>query len=89
LFVTPDSLFPVKIPLDEVKKDWWLESGAQKIPILAEHYGIFNDLFGGNYFVPVVNLSISFDYDDESVTPVCYGNKIPPAEVSVTRSQLV
>lgn len=76
-------VFAVKIPLDEVQKDWWLESAAQKVPTLAEHYGLFNDLFGGNYFVPVVNMNISYDYDDQSVTPVYYGNKIPPAEVCI------
>jgi large subunit ribosomal protein L38 len=53
------------------------------VPLLAEHYGIYGDLFGGNFFVPVVNMNVSFDYDAEFVTPVYYGNKIPAAEASI------
>jgi len=71
----------VKIPLDAVKKDWLTESGPGHIQTLAEHYGVYRDLFNGDYFTPVVNLNVCFDYSDELVTPVYYGNRIAPTEV--------
>jgi len=71
----------VKIPLLDVEKDWLWESAARHIQTVAEHYGIYTDLFDGNYFTPVVNLHVCYDYDDELVTPVYYGNRILPAEV--------
>lgn len=49
---------------------------------IAEHYGVFSDLFGTAFFYNTVPMSIFYDYDDEFVTPVYFGNRIPPAEVS-------
>jgi len=73
----------VKIPLNEVEKDWRRESAARHMQILAEHYGVYQDLFNGNYFTPVVNLHIFYDSDNDLVTPVYYGNRILPAEVTL------
>jgi len=72
----------VKIALIDVEKEWLRESAARHIQILAEHYGIYQDLFNGDYFTPVINLHVCYDYDDDLVTPVYYGNRIFPAEVT-------
>lgn len=68
------------IPLIDVEKDWRKESAARHIQTVAEHYGIYQDMFDGDYFTPVVNLYVCYDYDDDLVTPVYYGNRIFPAE---------
>lgn len=72
----------VKIPLIDVEKEWQKESATMQIQTLAEHYGIYQDLFNGDYFTPVVNLHVCYDYDDDLVTPVYFGNRIFPAEVA-------
>ena len=72
----------MKIPLVEVEKDWRKESASRHIETVAEHYGIYQDLFNCDYFTPVTNLHICYDYDDDLVTPVYYGNRIFPAEVT-------
>jgi len=72
----------VKVPLLDVEKDWRRESAPRHIETLAVHYGIYDDLFHGDYFTPVVNLHVCYRYDDELVTPVYYGNRIFPAEVT-------
>lgn len=72
----------VTIPLIDVEKDWRKESAARHIQTVAEHYGIYQDMFDGDYFTPVVNLYVCYDYDDDLVTPVYYGNRIFPAEVT-------
>ena len=70
------------MPLDEVKRDWMIENGAEQIKLMAEHCGIYKDLFGGDYFYPTVNMGIYYDYDKDFLTPVCRGNIISPSEVS-------
>ena len=72
----------MKIPLEEVKEEWRTEYGPTDIQTVAEHYGIYEHLFNGATFVPVVPLQVSFDYDDEYITPVLRGNRICPAEVN-------
>jgi len=71
----------VNVPLTDVEKDWIKESAAGHLQTIAEHYGIYHDLFDGDYFTPVTNLHICYDYEDDLVTPVYYGNRIFPAEV--------
>lgn len=73
----------MKIPLLDVEKDWRSESAASHVQTAAEHYGIYQDLFNGDYFTPVINLHVCYDYDDDLVSPVYYGNRIFPAEVIV------
>ncbi|XP_064640863.1 large ribosomal subunit protein mL38-like [Lineus longissimus] len=70
------------IPLEEVKKDWYKESWSIHAHSIADHYGVYQDLFGYAYFYPRIQLDISFDYDDEYVTPVHRGNKILPSEAT-------
>ncbi|XP_074644133.1 large ribosomal subunit protein mL38-like [Tubulanus polymorphus] len=68
------------LPLDEVEQDWLREVGPLHIQTVAEHYGIFNDLYGAANFIPQVPLSVMFDYDDSLVSPVFIGNRIPAQE---------
>ena len=49
----------------------------------AELYGIYEDLFRGDYFSPILNLKISYDFDEELITPAYRGNVIKPHEAKV------
>ncbi len=73
----------MKVPLDKVNEAYTQEWEPIHRRTLAEHYGIYRDLFNGASFTPSLNASITFDYDDEYVTPVHRGNIILPAEVSM------
>lgn len=70
----------LKISLDEVKKEWKRHEGSKHIKNIAEHYGIYKDLFEYGYFMPYVIMDIAFDYDNDHETPVYYGNIINPSE---------
>ena len=79
----PRFLFAVKIPLGELRDYANLEYGPYLDKIMAEHYGIFRDLFENAYFYPVVNMRIAYQYDEELVTPVYTGNVVPPSDVNM------
>ncbi|XP_058830231.1 large ribosomal subunit protein mL38 [Topomyia yanbarensis] len=64
-----------------VKRDWLKTSGPFHVRRVAEHYGIFEHLFGAAYFVPRINLKIAFQNGD-SASPVYYGNVVKPAEAN-------
>merc|ERR1711894_230554 len=70
----------LRVPLEEVAERYATEFGPEHTRNLASHYGIYQDLFNGAVFTPVVQLNICYDYDDEFVTPVFRGNKIAPSE---------
>ncbi|XP_055610590.1 39S ribosomal protein L38, mitochondrial [Uranotaenia lowii] len=70
----------LKIDAEKVRTDWLKTSGPFQIKTLAEHYGIFEHLFGAAYFVPRVDLKITFNSDSEAVSQVFYGNTIKPSE---------
>lgn len=72
----------IKIDLDQVQAAWESGSGPHHLRILAQHYGIFTHLFGNAYFVPQVILNISYDYSDDTVSPVYRGNTIKPKEAT-------
>lgn len=69
----------VRIPLDEVKQEWEKTNGPYHIQRLAEHYGIYRDLFPMAYFVPRVMLKVA--YGDDSSALVHYGNHLSPSQV--------
>ncbi|XP_025116001.1 39S ribosomal protein L38, mitochondrial-like [Pomacea canaliculata] len=73
----------LKLDLETVKEKWQNEKGPSHLRTIAEHYGIFDDLFGSAFFYNTNPLTVCYDYDEEFVTPVYYGNKIPPAEAAV------
>ncbi|CAG5911895.1 unnamed protein product [Menidia menidia] len=68
----------LKIPLDRVQETWEKSSGPFHIMRLADHYGVFKDLFPKAYFLPQVTLRIS--YGQENSGQVFYGNQLTPAE---------
>ncbi|XP_029620582.1 39S ribosomal protein L38, mitochondrial-like [Salmo trutta] len=67
--------------LDRVQAGWEETSGPYHVQRLANHYGIFKDLFPMAYFVPWVTLS--FSYDQDSSAQVHYGNHLMPKEMSI------
>ncbi|KAK2885088.1 39S ribosomal protein L38, mitochondrial [Channa argus] len=69
-----------KIPLDRVQETWEKDSGPHHIKRLADHYGIFTDLFPMAYFVPQVSLHICYRQDNSS--QVLYGNHLTPTQAA-------
>uniref|UniRef100_A0A1B6LT33 Large ribosomal subunit protein mL38 n=1 Tax=Graphocephala atropunctata TaxID=36148 RepID=A0A1B6LT33_9HEMI len=63
--------------LDEVTKDWSLESASQHTKAAAEYYAVFQDLFGDAFFYPRVNLDVAFK-SEQSFIPVYRGNLLKP-----------
>ncbi|XP_008102612.2 large ribosomal subunit protein mL38 [Anolis carolinensis] len=68
------------IPLDDVKAEWERTSGPYHRQQIAEHYGLYRDLFDDAMFVPQVLLRVEYDQDEEYVMPVYHGNIITPTE---------
>lgn len=69
-----------KIPLDQVQEVWAKSSGPFDIMRLAEHYGVFRDLFPMAYFLPQVSLQIGYSQDNSG--QVYYGNRLTPTEAA-------
>ncbi|XP_064466787.1 large ribosomal subunit protein mL38-like [Ornithodoros turicata] len=72
----------LKISYQEVKNEWRNSLAHNALREIAEHYGIFTDLYEYGYFNPIVPLDIYYDYDDEHFTPVHSGNIILPSEAT-------
>lgn len=67
--------------MKKLKNDWWLTNAPSNIRTIADHYGIYNDLFGDAYFYPTIPLDIQYDFgDDEKVAVVHRGNLLKPSE---------
>lgn len=47
---------------------------------IAEHYGVFQDLFRDAYFKPVVPLKVDYRIEDDTFVRVFTGNVIKPNE---------
>ncbi|XP_053678941.1 39S ribosomal protein L38, mitochondrial [Anopheles nili] len=69
----------LQVDLELVREDWLKTSGPFHIQRVAEHYGIFEHLFGSAYFVPRVELRIQYEAGD-LLHPVRYGNMLKPRE---------
>ncbi|RZF47587.1 hypothetical protein LSTR_LSTR012209 [Laodelphax striatellus] len=69
------------ISLAEVNEEWQKTMAPSHIKTVAEHYGIYNDLFGDAYFYPQVPLDISFRHGD-SIVPVFRGNDVKPSQAT-------
>ncbi|XP_024913698.1 large ribosomal subunit protein mL38 isoform X2 [Cynoglossus semilaevis] len=69
-----------KISLDRVQETWEKTCGPYHIKRLAEHYGVFRDLFPRAFFAPQVPLRVS--YNQDSSVQVHYGNKMTPTEAA-------
>ncbi|CAH3960558.1 39S ribosomal protein L38, mitochondrial [Pieris brassicae] len=68
------------IDLDESKKVWLETVGPLHKKQIADHYAIFEHLYGEGYFIPYLNLDIFYDLKNDSCLPVYSGNVIKPAE---------
>lgn len=80
--------FTVLIPLDEVFNEWKKTDGPAHIKRIAEHYGVFESLFGDAFFYPVSPLSIAYKVGQDEYAPVYFGNQIKPREVSYFSAQI-
>lgn len=72
----------LQISLKEVKEEWFKTAGPFQIQRIAEHYGVYEHLFGDAYFLPRVGLDIKYKQNNDSYLPVYHGNVIKPAEAS-------
>ncbi|XP_071397611.1 large ribosomal subunit protein mL38 isoform X2 [Centroberyx affinis] len=70
----------LKIPLDRVQETWEKSSGPFHVRRLAEHYGVFRDLFPMAYFLPHVSLRVRYGQDNSG--QVHYGNRLTPTEAA-------
>lgn len=70
------------VDLQKVREDWLQFNSSSHIHRLAKHYGIFGDLYGDAYFMPVVPMDISYGLPDDKVIKVYTGNIIKPSEAS-------
>uniref|UniRef100_F7F769 Large ribosomal subunit protein mL38 n=2 Tax=Ornithorhynchus anatinus TaxID=9258 RepID=F7F769_ORNAN len=68
------------IPLEEVKAEWERTAGPYHRQRVAEHYGLYRDLFRGATFVPRVHLRVAYNLDGDYVMPVYHGNEVTPTE---------
>ncbi|WAR12381.1 RM38-like protein [Mya arenaria] len=79
-------------PMNEIINQTFEGAGQKHIHRLAEHHGIYRDLFGDSFFYPsVFNSNMALlnhdrvgytDLEDsEMIQPVYYGNLMAPAEV--------
>ncbi|XP_069563592.1 large ribosomal subunit protein mL38 [Brachyistius frenatus] len=69
-----------KISLDRVQEIWEKNSGPLDVKRLADHYGVFRDLFPMAYFLPQVTLLIGYGRDASA--RVHYGNRLTPTEAA-------
>lgn len=48
----------MEVDNDRVKEDWLESEGQFQIKRIAQHYGVYEHLFGYAYFVPRITLDI-------------------------------
>ncbi|XP_003373910.1 phosphatidylethanolamine-binding protein [Trichinella spiralis] len=72
----------LKLDLETIEEENSQGSEPMLVKQMAEHYGIFRDLFHSMvYFYPIVPLKILFPIDNETAYRVYYGNILKPKEV--------
>jgi large subunit ribosomal protein L38 len=67
------------IDLEATNKEWVNTSAFYHIKQIADHYGVYEHLFGDAYFLPVIHLALQFN-KDEIKHPVYFGNVIKPLD---------
>lgn len=73
----------INIDLEQIREVWIKTDGPDHICRIAKHYGIYQDLYGDAYFLPIVKLQIDYDIkSDDLLARVYNGNVIKPAEAS-------
>ncbi|KAJ0175522.1 hypothetical protein K1T71_008681 [Dendrolimus kikuchii] len=70
----------LEVDLNEVRNEWLRTLGPQHKKQVAEHYSIFDHLYGEGFFIPHLNLEIFYEITNDSYLPVCTGNVIKPNE---------
>ncbi|XP_053612666.1 large ribosomal subunit protein mL38 [Plodia interpunctella] len=70
----------LSIDLSEARSDWLKTISPYHKRQIAEHYGVFEHLYGEGYFIPFMNLDIQYNLKNDLFLPVCCGNVIKPAE---------
>lgn len=70
------------VDLRTMREDWLRIDGTSHIHRLAKHYGVYNDLYGDAYFMPIVPLNIGYELPDDKLARVYTGNVIKPSEAS-------
>ena len=67
-----------------MRADWLKDDGPEHIKRLAEHFQIFDHLFGDAYFTPYVIMDIFHPQkNEELVAPVYWGNIVKPDEAFI------
>ncbi len=75
--------FKVRLPIDEVHNDWLSSKHfSTNLRMIADHYGLFDDLFKHGYFIPRIPLHVNYPYDNDQVTPVYSGNRLYAKDVN-------
>jgi len=69
------------VDLDEVRYVWLNTVSAYHIKSMAEHYGVFQDLFGDAYFYPFTCMEVVYKING-GFLPVYRGNTIKPMQAS-------
>ncbi|KAH9280042.1 39S ribosomal protein L38, mitochondrial [Echinococcus granulosus] len=75
----------LKVSINEIRNLAGVcESPSQRL-LAADHFGIFKDLFGPQYyFIPILDVPIFYPLVNSSdVVPVCYGNQISPRNAMI------
>ncbi|XP_011169405.1 39S ribosomal protein L38, mitochondrial [Solenopsis invicta] len=72
------------VDLQTVREDWLRIDGISHVHRLAQHYGIYNNLYRDAYFMPTVPLNVSYELPDDKLVRVYTGNVIKPSEASKT-----
>ncbi|XP_029824231.3 39S ribosomal protein L38, mitochondrial [Ixodes scapularis] len=72
----------LKISYEEARQNWLADEAPNHVKEIADHYGIFKDLYAYGYFHPIMYLNVYYEHDAEHVMPVYHGNHILPSEAS-------
>lgn len=70
----------LQVNLENVRTEWLKTLGPLHKKQIADHYGIFEHLYGEGYFVPHLNIEVFYDLKNGFLIPICTGNDIKPAE---------
>lgn len=70
----------LRIQYEDARQEWKQTHAPVHVKDVADHYGVFKDLYEFGFFHPVVPMDILYDYNADYLTPVHYGNIIRPSE---------
>ncbi|XP_034941567.1 39S ribosomal protein L38, mitochondrial isoform X2 [Chelonus insularis] len=65
------------------EEEWFNSNASKNIKNIANHYGVFQDLFGDAYFYPAFPLNVKYESEDLELIPVVHrGNILKPSETT-------